>query len=534
MRRAGAKMNRFDSGPIRGVRRLLLSIMLIASPSTVLATVYDVGPAQKYAKIGNVPWYALKAGDIVYIHCGTYKEKFLISGQGTPDSWIRIIGVPCTDGSLPVISGDGATTSTNMHWHWTDPTTLQLYGIVHVAISDQNVLPAYIEISNLEIRDSGSAYSFSAENGSTLAYSDFSACIYARSVQHLILSNNIFHNCGLGVFNWTGAGSNWWDGLAKDHVIRGNYFYDNGAVGNFSMHQIYTESDGVTIEYNRFGPPKVGMKGSQIKDRSAGTVIRYNYIEQSPAGWDLDLVDPQNAWDALGVKNTFTQTFVYGNILVNNDVSRFPDYVHWNQDSTLTGHGRAEISGSKLLFYNNTLMNIGNLEDYGSGVWWPFNFTWGGFDCSSTSPVGIVDVRDNIFASLPRTPGHQPAGVQFGFCDGNFAFGANWVSIGWTTKSSGSVTGVANIVAPSVNDPGFVSVPSDLHLSLASTARSIGTALAAEVKSNFLTLDLTPTVQYVYHQKITNRPSSGPGSDAGAFAFIGTQISAPTNLRIVK
>jgi hypothetical protein len=290
----------------------------------------------------------------------------------------------------------------------------------------------------------------------------------------------------------------------------------------------------VTIEFNHFGPPKPGMKGSQIKDRSAGTVVRYNYIEQSPAGWDLDLVDPQNGWDALGSKNTYKQTFVYGNIVVNNDVTRFPDYVHWNQDSTLAGHGRAEIADGKLLFYDNTILNIGNVEDYAAGVWWPFNFTWGGFDCAAQSPTGLVDLRNNIIASLPRTAGHSPAPAQFGFCNGNFNFGTNWVSLGWTSKTTGAVTGTGNLVSPVDNVPAFVSVPSDLHLMTTSSARNIGSELASETTNNYLALNLAPTRQYVYNQKAGPRPSSGAGSDAGAFSFNPSLLQPPTDVLIVK
>jgi hypothetical protein len=78
---------------------------------------YHVGPGQRYTTIGIVPWYNLRAGDTVYIHYKStpYYEKFLISGRGTTTQWIRVIGVPGPNGELPVISGNDATTGTDMH-----------------------------------------------------------------------------------------------------------------------------------------------------------------------------------------------------------------------------------------------------------------------------------------------------------------------------------------------------------------------------------------------------------------------------------
>jgi hypothetical protein len=58
-----------------------------------------------------------------------------------------------------------------------------------------------------------------------------------------------------------------------------------------------SDSDRVIIEYNRYGPQGVGAIGSQLKDRSAGTVIRYNDFEQAAQGWDIDLVEPQDLYD---------------------------------------------------------------------------------------------------------------------------------------------------------------------------------------------------------------------------------------------
>ena len=502
-------------------RLILLIALSVSFASALLATDYHVGPGQTYTQIGQVPWYSLQPGDSVYIHYRStpYREKFLISSRGTPTQWIRVLGVPGPNGELPIISGDNATTGSNMHYHWQDlgANGIQWDGIVQIAVhadsaSDPNgsaPLPGYIEVANLQVQDGYKTYHFTGENGNQGTYEGFAACIYARSAQHIVVRNNILTNCGQGFYDWTSDGSYgnnaWWNGLSADITLSGNYFYNNGQTNSYTEHQTYTEANGVTIEYNRYGPQRSGALGSQLKDRSAGTVIRYNYIEQSPQGWDIDMVEPQEGWDTLGSLPSYKQAFVYGNIIVGKNVND-PDVVHWNEDHYEGNKGRATFAGAKLLFYDNTIVMTGS-----GRVSSLFNEEYGGFECPPGAVPGITDIRNNIFYGSGVT-------YQFGYCGKeNFNFGANWVSPGWTTHG-GTVTGTSSIISPPNNDPGFVSVANnDFHLVSGSSAAANGGALAPEVLSNTLGLNLSPTQQYVYHTQVTARPSNGgPGSALGA------------------
>lgn len=515
------------------------------APATVAvgnASGYHVGPGRPYTSIGAVPWYQLKAGDTVYIHwkATPYQEKFLISGQGTSSQWIRVLGVPGPNGELPVISGDNATTGPNMHHHWQDASggsAIQDRGIIQVAVNNTDVLPAYIEIAGLEIRDAGNGYRFTAENGTQASYSAFAACIYARSVRHLLVRDNVIHNCGNGIYNWIGTGGQpetFWDGIQLDTVLRGNHIYDNGAVGSYSIHQTYTESDRIVIEYNHYGPMKVGARGSQLKDRSAGTVVRYNFIEQSPEGWDLDLIDPDNSWSSdcsaggnpngLNCRPYYARDFVYGNVIVNrcSAAGCNPNFVHWNEDLQ-AGHGRALQSGGALTFYDNTIVLVADSTDF-SGRISLFNHQWGAYDCPIGQLPGVIDFRNNLVVSLPRTSGGAVP-LDLGYCGlENVNLGVNWISPGWTAYrsgapgSSGSVTGATNVVSPVSNDPGFVNAQAgDFHLVAGSTAAGIGGPLAPAVTANALGLDLTPTLQYRANHSVEPRARSGAGSDVGAF-----------------
>jgi|GEM_PF-490380 len=500
----------------------LLAALLLSLPGW--ATTYRVGPGQPYTSIGSVPWFSLQPGDSVKIYWRStpYREKFQVSGRGTANQWIRVVGVPGPAGQLPVISGDAATTSTNMHFRTpaaNDPNSIQWYGVVHVAAGPgQNALPpAYIEIANLQIQDGYKDYSFTGEDGTTVAYDSFCAGIYAKSVNHLLIRNNIITNCGQGIYNWTAAGPDiWWAGLQSNTVIRGNYFYNNGNPGGYLEHQTYTESDGVIIEYNHYGPQRPGSQGSQLKDRSAGTVIRYNYFDQSLAGYDLDLVEPENGWDAIGTKNTYRQTFVYGNVIVNNGASYAPNYVHWNEDHQ-NNVGRANQAGGKLFFYHNTVLTTANQTD--TWAFHLFNTTYGSYDCNPSPLPGTIDARNNLIVLRPRTAGAAVPNFQLAYCPNtNLVLNNNWISPGWTTGSTASVTGVATTTSPAANNPDFVDPAApDLHLRAGSTALGMGGPLAPEVTANYLGLDLTPTEQYVSHQQSAPRAAAGAGASAGAY-----------------
>src|SRR3954468_22697045 len=94
------------------IRIFAVSSALMLLNQSVLAATFAVGPGQRYAAIGAVPWESLEAGDTVLIYWRTnvYHEKWVICRQGTLAAPITVRGVPGPQGELPVIDGDGATT----------------------------------------------------------------------------------------------------------------------------------------------------------------------------------------------------------------------------------------------------------------------------------------------------------------------------------------------------------------------------------------------------------------------------------------
>src|SRR5688572_12587881 len=96
--------------------RMLLT--LIAGTQLLSGGTFEVGPGRAYTSIGAVPWESLQAGDTVRIHwrATPYREKWVIARQGTAALPIVVQGVAGSNGALPVISGDGATTRSALNY----------------------------------------------------------------------------------------------------------------------------------------------------------------------------------------------------------------------------------------------------------------------------------------------------------------------------------------------------------------------------------------------------------------------------------
>jgi hypothetical protein len=339
-----------------------------------------------------------------------------------------------------------------------------------------------------------------------------------------MVRNCVLANCGQGFYNWTGDGAStsppsgqWWDGLAMDITLRQNHFFGNGA--GYTEHQSYTEALGVFIEGNRYGPMRAEALGSQLKDRSAGTVIRYNYVEASYAGWHVDLVEPEESASTTVASPLYGQDFVYGNVFITNPLpSEWDNFIHWNEDHYVGTDGRAVSSEHRLFLYHNTFV-----VQASGGSFHLVNSNYGGWECPSAALAARIDLRNNLVAVLPLASGDKPT-LELGYCKERFDLANNWLSPGWTRARAGEVTGADTTVSPSGNDPGFVDLAGgDVSLAAGSTALSVGGALAPQVTQNSRQ-DFTPDRQYHLPHSLPTptwdgrEPGrSGVGADVGAY-----------------
>lgn len=464
------------------MKRHILFYLFVLFSNSILAVDYHVGPSQTLANISDVPWESLQAGDRVYIHWRStpYKEKWVINAQGTAADPIEVIGVSGTSGEKPIVDGDGAVTPTNLdYWN-------EVRGIIKIGGSSvpSDALPSYISIENLEIRSCRPAYQFTNDNGQTEQYVDNAAPIYIEKGEHIIIRDCELYDSGNGIFIGASGGE------TQDILISGNYIHDNGIVGSFYEHNTYTEAWGITYEYNRFGPLRAGALGNNLKDRSAGLVVRYNWIESGNR--QLDLVDSGSS--TLIGDASYNSTHVYGNILIEPDGAGNSQILHYGGDSGNTANYRK----GNLYFYNNTVISTRNGNTTLARL---------------SSPDETMEAFNNVV--YITNGGSSLAMVDN---DGTLNISNCWLNTGWVDSHGGSIAGSVNDMGSNINgtDPMFLDFASqDFVPAMSSPLIDAGSIIPAN-----LLPEHDVAQEYVKHTSNVNRQVVS-NLDIGAFEYLG-------------
>lgn len=464
--------------PISLASLVVCALSLLAFGSTARAEVYAVGEGHPYTAIGDVPWESLEPGDIVEIHhrAEPYREKFVIGRQGTEAMPIIVRGVPGPGGELPVLSGENATTRSALNY------TNGRRGVIKIGTSNvpASTTPAWIIIENLDIRSARPPFTFTGRDG-VEAYASNAAAIYLELGEHITIRNCILRDSGNGLF--IGA----FNGMTQDIRVEGNLITNNGIEGSIYEHNAYTAAIGITYERNHFGPLREGCPGNNLKDRSAGLVVRYNWIESGNR--QLDLVDAEDS-AALVEHPSYARTYVYGNVLVEHEGDGNSQIVHYGGDSGTVGDYRKGV----LHFFHNTIISTR------SG-----NTTL----LRLSTNEETADVRNNV---LYVTAGGARLAMLAD--SGQISLRNNWARPGWVGSHSalvGSIDDDGSFVT--ADSPDFVDEEGqDYRLAESSTAIDGAGPLAAELAAHAVSL------QYVPHQQVEPRPSAGD-PDIGAFEY---------------
>ncbi len=187
-------------------------------------------------------------------------------------------------------------------------------------------MPRYITIENLEIRGARPPYSFTAPNGTAQNY-------IANAAVDICGKGRAHHDSQLHSARqrqWSVRGLVCPPVPSRDFLVEANYIYDNGNSGSSQEHNDYSSAIGMVFQYNRFGPLKAGSSGNNLKDRSAGLVVRYNWIQGGNR--QLDLVDAADN-GPIESDPSYHSTFVYGNILIEPAGDGNQQMVHYGGDS---------------------------------------------------------------------------------------------------------------------------------------------------------------------------------------------------------
>lgn len=492
--------------PWKNLLRLLVPLSLVG---VAYATDYDIGPGQPLSRIGQVAMHDLRAGDTVRIHwrAEPYREKFRISGEGTADRPIRVMGVPGPNGERPVIDGENATTHPGDVWptfvSGGEEQSIGDLGLVMVYRGpgrDFEYKPKHIEISGLEIRHGRKTYTFTDAGGAVRRYGG--SGIWMLGCEDVSIINCKIHDCGDGIFaksNGEEATATRRIRIAQCHIENNSEIPPPPPAFAFASHNIYTECFGIVFEDNFFGPTRPGSNGGNLKDRSTGTVIRNNWIE---GGLRLiDLVEAQDAWPMAQNDPAYRRALVHGNYLVSGP-GQAATAVHYGGDSGSLNTYRK----GRLEFHHNTVVFRRDLSEiYRVRV----------FEISSNDEELMA--WNNVIYRESATPDATPALLYLGLSEGRHNFGTNWISPGWGPWDNGipgigTMVGLEKLVSPGGESPGFVNAAAgDYRLGAYSPVRDIGEALPVGAPESPL--------QYVMHRRSEVRPVVG-APDPGASEFV--------------
>ncbi len=480
---------RHSSVVARRLAAAAMQLAILASPFAArdaAAVTHRVGPGHPLAAPSDVPWESLAAGDSVLIawRATPYRDKWVINRVGTESAPIVVRGVadPGT-GALPVIDGANAVTRPQLNF-WSEGR-----GVIKIGGSNTppDGMPAWIVVENLEIRGGHTPNTFTGRAGLT-AYTANAAAIFVEKGSHVTIRGCKLTGCGNGLFAAAET---------SDLLVEGNWIEGNGNVGSIYEHNNYTEALGATFQFNRFGPLLVGAGGNNLKDRSAGTVVRYNWIEGGNR--QLDLVESDYA--ELIDDPRYRNTFVYGNVLIERDGDGNSQVIHYGGDNGQA----AKYRKGTLWFHHNTLVSrrAGNTT----------------LVRLSTDDES-ADVRDNVL--YVTATGNRLALVDQ---DGVLLATRNWMKTGWVASHGGGPVSVTNAGQVTGSAPGFVDEPGeDFMLAAASLCLDQAVALDAACQPAH-----APTLAYVKHQAGAPRFLTGVAADLGAFERMGTVGVAPAS-----
>ncbi len=520
---------KFTKSGFKGMAQIMATcLLLIATAGASFAKTYDVGTTAGYlAKLSDVPWGTLKPGDLVNIHykAGGYHEIIHISQAGTQALPIVIRGIPDpTTGALPILDGKDAIM--DPHVDFRSPV-FENFGVIIVSARKKNYVygqtfPSWINIESLNIKNAlykaDSSITFTDVHGKTRIFDSFGCGIYIEFAQHLTI-----RGCEIS-FNGNGIFANSKNQSAQnsaDLLIEKNYIHDNGQPSipglsnGYHEHNIYVESDGAVYQYNRFGPLRAGCHGAMIKDRSAGTIIRYNEVVSTECSNIFAILDPQGGSDFLEFKPYYPDAYVYGNVITMKASSANQSSIVWFGAYNGVAYYPTEHRGT-LYFYNNTVVN----HQKGSAA---FELT----DLPYTPTPNIyekVDCRNNIFftdTTVNANP-YQAFKIVITGANGVVDMGQNWISPKttklWLGHEGGSVVnGWASQLfgdSQSTNNPGFVNLVGGNYL-LTPGANSVDAC--DPLATSALALGYDVTEQYKAHQNHKPRTTLGLASDLGAY-----------------
>jgi hypothetical protein len=361
---------------------------------------------------------------------------------------VRVCGLRGPADERPVIDGHGAVSRSALAPHYanTQPISDIHQGRSIIVIKNKagtyTGTPAHIQIDGLTITRAHPQYTFTDAGGALKNYIGFGAAIWIDRGHHITIADNEISDSQMAVFSKSTDDGDF--AVTRDIRIAGNTFWGHGIVGDVHMHTTYTQSVGLVIEFNRYGALRSGASGNSIKDRSAGTVVRYNRIEDGAHA--IDLVEAEDFPVTALAEPSYRQTFVHGNLI--SKPAGNGSVIHYGGDhygSTAgAGWGEPLFRQGTLYFFDNTVHARGTGD---ARI----------FQLATT--LETAEVWNNIFLfdatvnnrNLRQTTDLNGSAWTPG---GIVNLGVNWASTGWQDSDiyhpvPGQLNGTANLISGS-------------------------------------------------------------------------------------
>lgn len=374
-----------------------------------LATVYPVGPGQPATSLDQVPWESLQPGDTVEVHARPepYASKWVLNLAATQALPITVRGIADSMGNLPVITGAGATTRASLSYPQADRAIVT----IGASTVPADTMASFLVIENLRFRRARRTDQFADSSGLQVNYTSTAAALSITKGRFITVRGCSFEDFEKGIV----AGPD-----VEDLLIEKNVFGGNSTAGEVGSANLELDTVRPVVQFNLLGNPVAGSDAENVRDTSAGSVIRYNFV----TGGNRVL-----ALEASGAHTThadFARVRVYGNVIVKTSTGGNDSFLHFE------GVGGAARS---LELYQNTFVlrrGQGRLVDI-------------------TAP-GDLTVR--LFNNLVRRPTAAPLQLVGGI--GLLELGGNWVQTGVLLANGPTVTSTDRGGAREADDPGFV------------------------------------------------------------------------------
>ncbi|NDY89938.1 hypothetical protein [Ideonella livida] len=421
--------------------RLAWSLPAASDPPLAVPELADLGPCEpsgrgrdypvgtapgQLSRLQDVPWERLRAGDTVRIHWRPepWAGKLLLMAQGRQDAPVRLCGVPGPQGQRPVVTGQGARTRRALGPHYggneyarvihESRAVLTLKSSARGAWTE---VPTWLVVDGLALRGAHPRHHFVDSQGVRRPFEAFGACVWVERGHHVRLENNDISDCTHAVFSRSTDDGDF--AVTRDLWLRRNHLHGNGVAGDEKVHTTYLQSVGVVVEFNHYGPLRDGALGNALKDRSVGTVVRYNRIEGG--AHSLDLVEAEDYPATALADPAYRQAFVYGNQILKD--GRTGSAIHYGGDHYGSAPGAA---------WGEPLFRQGTLHFFHNSV----RLTGGdGTLLQLSTTLEQAELWNNIIHFEPATPHMRlrassevaPPWVAGGVV----RLGAHWLSAGW-------------------------------------------------------------------------------------------------------